>query len=130
MWTQRRVAPPAPDVGLTAVKLPPAEILSSALDERRTEVYDHQTGLFTRPDSSLVVEAQKAGAAQVLRAACDDGILRRATADAQRSLGQVLTLVGFERVIFEDAAIPACPSPTPAGTATPGAATPGPTARP
>lgn len=113
-----------------AVRLPPAEILSTSLDERQTQVYDHQTGLFTRPDSSLVVEAQQAGAAQVLRTACEDGILRRATGDAQRAVTQMLTLVGFERVLVEDGTVPPCPPATPTGTATPGTtATPGATPR-
>lgn len=103
-----------------AVRLPPAEILSTSLDERQTQVYDHQTGLFTRPDSSLVVEAQQAGAAQVLRTACEDGILRRATGDAQRAVTQMLTLVGFERVLVEDGTAPPCPSTAaPAPTTTP-----------
>jgi hypothetical protein len=101
------------------VQLPPAEILSRFLDESSTEVYDHQTGLFTKPDTSLVLEAQKAGADQVLQTACQDGILQRATRDGQRSIEQVLTLVGFEVIEFEETATPACPSPdspTPAAT--------------
>ncbi|MCC6627268.1 MAG: DUF4230 domain-containing protein [Chloroflexi bacterium] len=94
-----------------AVRLPPAEILTTALDERRTQVYDHQTGLFTRPDTTLVLEAQKAGAAKIVDSACQDGILRRATADSQRAVSQMLALVGFERVVFDDAGAVACPPP-------------------
>jgi hypothetical protein len=91
-----------------AVRLPAAQVLMTALDEQKTQVYDHQTGLFTRPDTSLILEAQKAGATQILTTACQDGILRRANADAQRAIGQMLMLVGFERVIFDDSAPAAC----------------------
>lgn len=107
------------------VRLPEAEILSSALDESQTQIYDFQTGLFTRPDTNLIVEAQQAGAAQILQTACRDAILQRATDNGHRSLRQLLGLVGFETIVFEETPVPTCPAPAtgtppPAGTATPG----------
>jgi hypothetical protein len=102
------------------VRLPAAEILSTYLDERRTELYDHQTGLLTRPDASLVIEAQRAGAGQVLQTACRDGILQKATRDSQRSIEGFLRLVGFETVEVETAPAPTCPDAAPtAPSATP-----------
>lgn len=100
------------------IRLPEAEILSASLDESRTQLYDHQTGIFTQPDTNLVVEAQKAGVEQVLQAACRDGIMSRATQDGQRALQQMLLLVGFERVDFETGPPPACAAPN---RVTPGA---------
>ena len=91
------------------VKLPEAEILSRYLDEGATRVYDHQTGLFTQPDSSLVVEAEQMGMNRVMQAACEGGIMKRATDDGQKALREFLRAVGFEVVQFEDAPIPACP---------------------
>jgi hypothetical protein len=72
-------------------------------------LFDHQTGLFTRPDTSLVIEAQQMGASRVLQAACEDGIMKRATEDGQRALKEFLRAVGFEVVEFEDTPIPPCP---------------------
>jgi len=92
-----------------AVKLPEVEILSRYLDEGATRVYDHQTGLFTQPDSSLVIEAEQMGMSRVMQAACEGGIMKRATDDGQKALREFLRAVGFEVVKFEDAPIPACP---------------------
>ncbi len=62
----------SPDGKRVRIKLPPAEILSKYLDESQTQIYDFQTGLFTKPDMSLVTEAEQTGAGKVLQAACDD----------------------------------------------------------
>ncbi len=99
----------SPDGKQVTVKLPEAEILSRYLDEGATRVYDHQTGLFTRPDSSLVVEAEQMGMTRVMQAACEGGIMKRATDDGQKALREFLRAVGFQVVQFEDAPIPACP---------------------
>jgi hypothetical protein len=107
------------DVTVTAdgrrlrVRLPEAEIFSTALDEQRTEIYDFQTGLFTRPDMSLVVEAQRAGAAQILQTACRDGILQHASDNSQRSIRQLLGLAGFEQIEIEETPSPVCSQPAP-----------------
>jgi hypothetical protein len=92
------------------LQLPDAEILSRYLDEGATQLYDHQTGLFTQPDSSLVIEAQQMGASRVMQAACEDGIMKRATDDGQKALREFLLAVGFESVEFESAPVPPCPT--------------------
>lgn len=116
----------SPDGKRVSVRLPEAEILTNALDENKTQIYDFQTGLFTRPDTNLILEAQKAGAAQVLQTACKEGILQRATDNSQRSIRQLLAAVGYERVDIEEGSVPDCPvaattavAPTVAPTRTP-----------
>ena len=99
----------SPDGKRIKLRLPEAEILSRYLDEGATQLYDHQTGLFTQPDSSLVIEAQQIGASRVMQAACEDGIMKRATDDGQKALGEFLRAVGFESVEFEAAPVPPCP---------------------
>ena len=99
----------SPDGKQVTVKLPKVEILSRYLDEGATQVYDHQTGLFTQPDSSLVIEAQQMGMSRVMQAACDGGIMKRATDDGQKALREFLRVVGFEVVSFENTPIPPCP---------------------
>jgi len=99
----------SPDGKQVKVKLPEAEILSRYLDEGATRLYDHQTGLFTQPDSSLVIEAQQMGMSRVMQAACEGGIMKRATEDGQKALREFLRAVGFEVIRFEDAPIPPCP---------------------
>ncbi len=92
------------------LQLPKAEILSRYLDEGATQLYDHQTGLFTQPDSSLVIEGQQMGASRVMQAACEDGIMKRATDDGQKALREFLLAVGFESVEFEATPVPPCPT--------------------
>jgi hypothetical protein len=91
------------------VKMPQAEILSRYLDESATQLYDHQTGLFTQPDSNLVIEAQQMGMQRVMDAACDGGIMKRATEDSHKAVREFLRAVGFEVVEFESGPIPPCP---------------------
>jgi len=99
----------SPDGKQVNVKLPEVEILSRYLDEGATQLYDHQTGLFTQPDSSLVIEAQQMGMSRVMQAACEGGIMKRATDDSQKALREFLRAVGFEVIKFEDTPIPQCP---------------------
>ena len=99
----------SPDGKQVKVKLPEVEILSRYLDEGATQLYDHQTGLFTQPDSSLVIEAQQMGMSRVMQAACEDGIMKRATEDGQQALREFLRAVGFEVISFENTPIPPCP---------------------
>ncbi len=99
----------SPDGKQVKVKLPEVEILSRYLDEGATQLYDHQTGLFTQPDSSLVIEAQQMGMSRVMQAACEGGIMKRATDDGQKALREFLRAVGFEVIEFENTPIPPCP---------------------
>ena len=99
----------SPDGKQVKVKLPEVEILSRYLDEGATQLYDHQTGLFTQPDSSLVIEAQQMGMSRVMQAACEGGIMKRATDDGQKALSEFLRAVGFEVIEFENTPIPPCP---------------------
>ncbi len=99
----------SPDGKQVKVKLPEVEILSRYLDEGATQLYDHQTGLFTQPDSSLVIEAQQMGMSRVMQAACEGGIMKRATDDGQKALREFLRAVGFEAIEFENTPIPPCP---------------------
>jgi hypothetical protein len=114
------------------VRLPEAEIFSAQVDGGRTEVYDHQTGLFTQPDTNLVVEAQKAAGEKVLQAACADGVMQQATEQAEQALRQIIGLMEIERIDFETGPTPPCAGPTPVvttrtpGTPAPAAATPTP----
>lgn len=100
----------SPDGKQVKVKLPEVEILSRYLDEGATQLYDHQTGLFTQPDSNLVIEAQQMGMSRVMQAACEGGIMKRATEDGQKALREFLRAVGFEVIEFENTPIPPCPA--------------------
>ncbi len=92
------------------VDLPPVEIfnINSILDNARTRVYDRQQGLFASPNADLETQARQAAEAEILRGACEAGILVQATEDAQRALEKLLALYEFD-VTVRAAAVPACP---------------------
>jgi hypothetical protein len=92
-----------PDVEITddnAVRLtlPPSEIFIATLDNEQTRVYDRDRGLLSRGSTQLETEARQAAEASILQAACDQGILERAAADAKTQITALLRLLEFEDV--------------------------------
>jgi hypothetical protein len=80
------------------MRLPPAEILSSSLDERATHVYARSTDVLARRNERLEGEARPAAEEQMRRAAVDGGILERARASAEQTLRALLRSMGYELV--------------------------------
>ena len=100
----------SPDGESVTVTLPPVQIfnLNSILDNARTRVYDRQQGLFATPNADLETQARQAAEAEILRGACEAGIMVQATDDAQRALEKLLALYEFT-VTVRAAPVPACP---------------------
>ncbi len=99
----------SPDGRSVTVDLPPVEIFNrnSILDNARTRVYDRQQGLFASPNADLETQARQAAEAEILRGACEAGILVQATEDAQRALEKLLALYDFD-VTVRAAPVPDC----------------------
>jgi len=97
----------ADDGKTVTITLPAAEIFSVALDNEKTRVYDRQRGVFAPPNTNLEAEARQAAEAEILAAACEDGILGRATVDAQRAMEHFMGLFDF-RTIVNTAPVPSC----------------------
>jgi hypothetical protein len=92
-----------PDVVITGdnavrLTLPPSEIFIATLDNEQTRVYDRNRGLLSRGSTQLETEARQAAEASILQAACDQGILERAAADARTQITALLRLLEFEDV--------------------------------
>jgi hypothetical protein len=100
----------SPDGSLVTVDLPPVQIfnMNSILDNSKTRVYDRQTGIFTSPNQNLETQARRAAEGEILKAACDAGIMQRATDDAQRALGQLMQVYKF-KVVVRAGPVPPCP---------------------
>ncbi|GAB4180358.1 MAG: hypothetical protein Fur005_42840 [Roseiflexaceae bacterium] len=85
------------------ITLPPSEIFSAALNNDRTRVYDRDTRivtqLFNGEDPSLETQARQAAEDEILRAACEAGVMQRSADEAKRSMEQFLRLLNFEQVI-------------------------------
>lgn len=108
-----------------SVTLPAVEIFDASLDEKQTRVYDRQSGNFiaalvSQPDPNLESIARQKGVDQMLRSACEDGILEQAAKDGKQTVSQLLSLSGFNSVQIDIAS----PSVSPCAAAT--SATPAP----
>lgn len=91
------------------IELPAVEILSSSLD--KTEIYDIKTGLFgfMDIDPELLTEAQHLARQQLIRTACNSGILTIANENAQKQVESLFTLTQAQ-VTVKSAPVPYCGS--------------------
>lgn len=81
------------------IHLPAPEILYSRLDNAQTKVYDRKLGLLTKGDSDLESQARAKAEETIRKAACDGGILRMATDNAQKQFQGMFGTAGFEKVV-------------------------------
>lgn len=92
----------SPDGGSITINLPRSEIFLSALDSTRTRVYDKQTGIGTRlfggENKDLESQARQNAEVEILRAACEGGVMQKAADEARHAIEQFLQLLEFERI--------------------------------
>jgi hypothetical protein len=96
------------------IQLPAVEIFGVDLDNDKTRVYSRETWL-KRPNPNLESEARQGGEAKVLATACEDGVMQRATEDAQRAVEKFVGLLGLSIAAVEviPASVPPCPVAAP-----------------
>ena len=83
-----------------SVKLPPAEIFVTTVNEDKTKVYNMQTGVFAKLDPNLVIAAVQSGKDKITTAALDDGILQQAQQNAETYLAKFFAALGYQNTIF------------------------------
>ena len=84
------------------IRLPDPEVLSVALDEDATRVFDRDFGILNvRPDDDLAEEARAAAVEEIEQAAHDEEILVQAEQNAENGVRAFVTSLGFEEVRFE-----------------------------
>jgi Protein of unknown function (DUF4230) len=83
-----------------ALRLPSAEIFSTRLDNRRSEVYERQTGFLSQPDKELETKVRVEAEERIRQAALTDGVLKTATVNAREGLRRQLALLGFRQIVF------------------------------
>lgn len=86
--------------GVLNVRLPPAEIFISTLDNAKSHVYDRQTGLLTQGDQNLETTARAAAEEEIKKAAIEDGILNLAQQNAETFLSKFFGALGFPNPVF------------------------------
>jgi len=83
------------------IHLPPAEVLSTRIDNAKTRVYSRDTGLFSSPDPNLESEVREEAERQLQQAALQDGILKIAAENARGTISGMLKGFGFREVDFQ-----------------------------
>ncbi len=78
--------------------LPQPQILTTALDNSKTRVYNRSQGIFKRNDTELEAKARAEAEKSILKAACEGGILDTASENAKRQITALLQGLGFETV--------------------------------
>lgn len=87
-----------PEKRSVRIVLPPAEVLSSALDEERTTVFSRETDLLARRSDELESRARRAAEESIRNAAIEAGILDRAAEGARDTVGSLVRALGYEEV--------------------------------
>jgi hypothetical protein len=82
------------------LRMPKPEILYHKLDNDKTYVYDRQTGVFSRPDPNLETQIRQAAEQDIVTTAMEDGILDKASVNAQEVIRTLLTGLGYKDVRF------------------------------
>jgi hypothetical protein len=85
-----------PEQQRVELRLPPAEVLSVSLDDKRTYVHSRHTTMLTRPGLDLETRARQQAAESIKEAALQAGILERASLTASQTLRALITSLGYE----------------------------------
>lgn len=83
------------------VKLPPAQVFSTRIDNAKTRIYSRTTGLLVTADPNLETQVRQAAEDAITKAALDDGILDKANANARAGVQALLAGLGFKNVAVE-----------------------------
>jgi len=87
---------------VVVVRLPPAEILTSRLDNRLTHVVSRRTGIFRSPDLQLEGRGRLYAEISIRNEALRHGILKLAQQNAQERVAALARSLGARAVIFEE----------------------------
>jgi hypothetical protein len=83
------------------IDLPAARILDSSLDEDKTRVYDRDRGVLKfRGNDDLIEEARREAEHRMVEAARDNDILTKAQDNAEASISNLVTSLGYDEVRF------------------------------
>lgn len=83
-----------------SLRLPKAEILHTRLDNRQSEVFARETGLFSKADADLESQVRVRAEEQLQEAALAHSLLKDAERNAREALSEQLTRLGFSEVRF------------------------------
>ncbi len=83
------------------VKMPPARVLLTRIDNARTRVYSRSTGLLVAVDPNFEGQVRQQAEGELLEEAARGGILVSANQNARNTLVSLLLGLGFEKVTVD-----------------------------
>jgi hypothetical protein len=83
------------------VHLPPPQLTDAYLDDQKSKIIDHTTGLLRNFDKDLEQTAREEAVLDIRRAAINNGILDDASQRAQLELAVFLHQAGYDNVKFD-----------------------------
>lgn len=83
-----------------SIKLPPAQVVDTYLDEKKTQVIERATGLLRAFDKDLEQSARQNATDDIARAARMSGLKEEASQRARDQLQSLFLQLGFEEVEF------------------------------
>jgi hypothetical protein len=87
-----------PEQSTATIVLPPAEILSSRLDNDRTFVYTRETDIMARRSNHLETRARQEAERTLREAAVQAGVLARSETNAKRAVESLIRALGYRTV--------------------------------
>lgn len=89
----------SPD-GAINLRLPPAQVLVTRVDNKESRVINRKTGVLRRADVDLETRARQHAEENIRREALKRGVITLASQNAEKKMGEFLHTLGFERVRF------------------------------
>ncbi len=86
--------------GVLNVRLPPAEIFVTSIDNQKSYVYTRETGILTKQSVDLESLARQSAEDEIRKAAVADGILDEAQKNAEAYLLRFFNALGYQTVVF------------------------------
>jgi hypothetical protein len=86
--------------GTIVMRLPPAQILVTRVDNRESKVINRKTGVLRRADVDLESRARQHAEAEIRNAAIRKDILGLASQNAENRIADFLHTLGFQKVEF------------------------------
>ncbi len=108
----------SPDGRTITLRVPPVQIFDSHLDSSKTRVYSRDQRILAPENKDLETQARIEAERQILQAACEDGVMSRATDEATKSLRQFLSLLDYNTVDVIASTPAACVAPAGGSQAT------------
>jgi hypothetical protein len=95
----------SPD-GTINLRLPPAEVLVTRVDNKESRVLSRKTGVLRRADVDLETRARQHAEENIRLEAIKKGVLPMASRNAEKNLAEFLHTLGFQKVRFVSSRVP------------------------